>query len=280
LTISLLPEGITYLDVFATVMSKLSNNTSRVMEGSSKSHLLLSTSKKRESLGLTFGSFKPGDRDDVVNTRSIEVKPSPLAEFEANLIYTQALLTPTNGGAKLCIEMNRNGIYPSTMEEYFQWLLDEAWTDQGKEPPFPGATVNLTADAAKTFVQELNTLTRVQKASVRFPQPNPSWYDNDGPLAEEAGESNAQWIEVVMTAARSHSLALGKGFVRTIRRLANADKPFRAKVFGERNGTPVPPIDSNNLAKHEWVSVPVDDSGKVLEQHIFAELESLRTKEE
>jgi len=275
----LIPETTDYRTLIKQVFAMLPDKASRVMATPGKSHVLLGVTDRKKSVGLRFGSFQPGDQPDVVNIRSIEVKPSPLSETEANLIYTHALFTPIPHGARLTIEMNRRGIYPSAMEEYLQWLLHEALVNRGLQPPQPEAAVSITAETREDFVHELESLTRIQKVSVRLPKTNPSWYDNDAPLAKEAGESNAAWVEVTMAALRGRTLEMAQGIVETVKKLRAEHKPLRTKIYGERNGEPVPPLDSEKNAIHDLANVQLDEHGQVREDDILGALENLQEKD-
>lgn len=72
---------------------------------------------------------------------------------------------------------------------------------------------------AKSFIHELDQYQRIRQASVVLSRPNLNWSDNASTLTKYAGESNADNVEVTMSANEEESLERDRGIVADIKKL-------------------------------------------------------------
>src|SRR3989339_1130519 len=142
-------------------------------------------------LRLRFFSYTTGHRPDILDTERFNLTPNPLGPNQTGVEWTHALGGLVNNRYLLLIEKVQTGIHPGTIEKYLQWMIDECYeppvsgTDEDREP----VTINLEVEPGEEFIQRLNSLSRVRKATVRVVRPHPGWADLESELAEEALQS-------------------------------------------------------------------------------------------
>jgi hypothetical protein len=100
-------------------------------------------------------------------------------------------------------------------------------------------TLELNPMVTETFQDELKRFKRIRVASVKISRPNFNWDRTYGNLMQGARESNAQNVELSMSADRGESLSKAKGLIGFLRRLAQPEvlSIFKnAHVTGTREG--------------------------------------------
>ena len=81
------------------------------------------------------------------------------------------------------------------------------------------ATFDLNPVVAESFIEELERYTRIRQAAVTLSRPNLNWTQSAAQLTGYADESNADAVELEMSAKRGESLAREDGIVADIKKL-------------------------------------------------------------
>jgi hypothetical protein len=105
------------------------------------------------------------------------------------------------------IERRRPGVGVSVMARALGHISNE-------NPGLPGrATFDLNPVVSESFADAVEEYERIRVASVVLARPNFNWDDNAAQLTDYAGDSNADDVEVAMSARRGESLAKDQGIV-------------------------------------------------------------------
>lgn len=126
-------------------------------------------------------------------------------------------------------------------------------------------------EPGEEFLDRLDQLTRITKASVRTVRPNPGWGDLETELASQSEASDAHKVEVTFSARRSASLSQADGVLAAIREMFVEQELDYAAIEGERAGR----RDSFNTAKlghRERIRLESDDNGQVIEGNAWTRL--------
>lgn len=204
------------------------------MSGKEKSHGLKEARLINNRLRLRFFSFTTGHRPDILDTEDFNFTPNPLAPTQTGVEWTHVLGRLVNDRYLLLIERVQTGIHPGTIERYLQWMIDEFYKPlvsgdgEDREP----VTINLEAEPGEEFIQRLNSLSSVKKATIRVVRPNPGWADLESELAGEAEESDARKSEITMIARRRGSLSMDRGIITAIRNLFKQQNLDYAAIQG------------------------------------------------
>ena len=263
LTISGLPNGTGY----GPFLHSLRNDhpvATMVMKSGGKSHALNDTALLNHRLRLRFLSYTKGHRPDILDTTEFSVQENPLTPSQTSIEWTHALGAPKGGRYALLIEHNHNGIWPSTMEGYLQWLIDGYYqpspeTEQQDSEP---VTVSIEAEPGPEFVERMDALEHVTEATLRIVRPNPGWHDLETELGEKAEESDAHKVDIKMTARRRASLSKNGGILGRIREAFHKKERGFAAITGRR-GRRKESFTTERLGKHFFVNIEMDDRGQI-----------------
>ena len=240
LIISGLKADVDYLQFLRRARNTIKDESNAVQTSGDKSHALHTMKVTKGSLWLRFYSYSLGDRPDVINTTSLDIKPNPLSDNETQVYWTHVLVSPLKKRVVMLIERIQTGIWPSRIEGYLQWLIDHpenkklvSEVQQSTDEPL---TVTLELEADKSFMKQVESMDRIIAASVRIVRPNPGWKDYEDLLSKEAQASDAHYADVSMHARRNASLTKDQGIVQAMKDLDRNNKLGRAEVEGETDG--------------------------------------------
>ncbi len=173
----------------------------------------------------------------------------------------------------LIVERVQAGIWPSRIEEYFQWMIDrQASTAKIKKYVAEDeVTVSVEVEPDEAFMKRVLAMDRITSAMVRIVRPNPGWKDLDKELGGEADESDAHYAEVKMNARRNASLEKTKGIIMAMKDMDTKKQLGRAVVEGKVDGeTEV--ISSERAGRHQYKHMPTDSQGNVAVDKVFEKL--------
>lgn len=266
LTISGLKANVDYLQLLRKARSNIKSEQAAVHTTGDKSHALHEAKILNESLWLRFFSYSSGDRPDIINTTSLDIKPTPLETNETQLYWTHALVSPLTKRMVMLVERVQMGIWPSRIEGYLQWLIEHPMNkklvaeSQGVvgEP----ITVTLELEADKSFMRQVEAMDRIISASVRIVRPNPGWKDYEDLLSKEAQASDAHYADVSMHARRNASLAKTRGIVQAMKDLDKNHKLGRAEIEGDTGGERKV-ISTEKFGKSQYKCLPTNSDGNV-----------------
>jgi len=131
--------------------------------------------------------------------------------------------------------------------------------------------VEFTPVFDQSFLQAVNSFSRIRVASVKMVRPNPDWTDNVTLLTGLAKDSKAHLIEVTVNAERAQSLNQSKGLIGFIKSLIGAKQSSlkAAAVTGTRAGeTAETTVSSNNYIAHQRAVVSKTKDGLVNDHDI------------
>lgn len=266
LTISGLKDDVDYLQLLRRARASIKDELRAVQTIGDKSHVLHEVKATKGSLWLRFCSYSEGDRPDVINTKSLNIKPNPLSDNETTVYWTHGLVSPMKKRVVMLIERVQAGIWPSRVEDYLQWLLDHpdnqklvADVQGDAEEPL---TVTLELEADKSFMKQVEAMERIIAVSLRIARPNPGWKDYEDLLSKEAQASDAHYADVSMHARRNASLSKDQGIVQALKDLNQHDKLGRAEVEGETGGERKS-ISTEKYGKSQYKNLPTDADGNV-----------------
>ncbi len=237
LTISGLNDDVDYQSFLMKLWKNLHDREEKIFESGDKSHALDQLQRKKGNLWMQFFSYAEGERPDVIDTEDLSIHDNPLGESETFLHWTHGLGKQLKDRYVLLLERVQTGIWPSKVEQYFQWLLDHPENEsdalKATADPDEPISVSLELEADKSFMKLVNSMDRIVSATVRIVRPNPGWQDYDKLLGEEARDSDAKFAEVTMKARRGASLAKRDGIVQAMRDLDSHNKLGKAVVEGD-----------------------------------------------
>ena len=277
LTISGLPEGTTYGPFLRNLRGRKRPVSEMVMKAREKSHALNEASLRNHRLRLRFFSFTKGHRPDVLDTSAFLVQPNPLKPAQTNIEWTHVV-----GGLKkdrylLLIERNFNGIWPTTIERYFQSMADSFYVPkraEEKKGDREPVTINLEPEPGPEFIERIDALDRVSKATVRVVRPNPGWRDLETELGKEADKSDAKKVDLTMTARRKASLSKEGGVIAWIREAFHKQRLGFASIEGSR-GRQKEKFTTEKLVKQAKMDIEIDDRGQIVAEDAWANLSSM-----
>jgi hypothetical protein len=233
-------------------------------------------------LRLRFLSFTTGYRPDILDTEAYSLGPNPLADSQTGVEWTHVLGGRVNGRYLLLCEKVQAGIWPSSIEQYLQWMIDKVhgqeWVGEETDDE-ENITVSLEPEPGAAFVQRINSLSRIRVATVRTVRPNPGWKDLETELAGEADESKAQKADVTMVAKRDASLAKSKGIVQAIKSMFASKELDYAAIEGERDGQK-DHFTTKNLVERRRLSIKLDEGGQVDHSDAWAKLGAMMDEQE
>jgi hypothetical protein len=259
LTISGLSQDTRYGRFLLEVRRRTRRLSELVMKAGDKSHVLSEASLEHSHLFLRFMSFTKGYRPDVLDTEAFEIHPNPLAPTQTGVEWTHLLGKRHGSRYRLLVERNQRGIWPSTVEEYLQWMVDEFHNRDANAEP---VTVSLEAEPGPQFLERLESLDRITEATVRVVRPNPGWQDLDSELGEVARDSDAHKAEVIMRARRRDTLERHGGILQWIRSKLRRGQLDYAAIKGQR-GRQRDKFNTEKLGKHAVLNFDVNDGGQV-----------------
>lgn len=273
LTISGLVSPNEYAAFLSQLHGRVGALKDTVWERGEKSHGLHEASVHHARLRLLFFTFTTGYRPDILDTEAFSIQPNPLAESQTGIEWTHVLGGVKNDRFLLVLEKSQPGIWPSVIEGYLQWLIDEYFVAQENEEQGEDGdeqeplTVSVEAEPGEEFIRRLDALDRITKATVRTVRPNPGWADLQTELGAEATESDAHKAEVVMTARRKESLRKDRGIIAAIKRLFRARTLNHASIEGEL-GSEKESFSTERLGRQAHLTFNLDERGQV--QHADA----------
>lgn len=277
LIISGLPQGVEYNTFIQQLRQKITNLGECELKYRGKTHALISTSSQNGCLWMRFYSYTQGHRPDVIDISSHDITGSPYKKSQAGVEYTNILGSKINDKYFLLIEKVQSGIWPSAIESYLQWLVDEYYKPEKSseiDNDIQPITISLEPDPSEEFIQRMNSLDRVIKATVRTARPNPGWSDLETELGKESQASDAHKSEITMTARRNNTLSKKGGIVKAIQDLYKEGQLKYARVEGWRGNTP-DAFSTEKLKNNQFVNLEIDDDGQVKESsalEIFQEI--------
>jgi hypothetical protein len=258
--ISGLDEGQSYGTLIRDVRRRINLLRDAIMQHASKSHALYEVSIHNRRLHLRFLSFATGYRPDVLDTQDFDVEENPLEDHQTGVEWTHVLGGRVGARYLLLVEKFQVGIWPTTVERYLQWMIDEHYVpdDDDADP----LVVSIEAEPSATFVNKIDEMTRVTKATVRTVRPNPGWADLESELADMSDESDARKAEVSLTARRRASLDKDAGILAAIKRLFRQRELDYAAVEGEHDGKKER-FSTERLGEFRYVNLRLDENGQV-----------------
>lgn len=148
--------------------------------------------------------------------------------FAANANWVYVDLT----GRVAAIERRRPGVAVGVMARALSHLGSELGIAGGR------VTFDLNPVVAKTFSDAVEDFERIRQASIVLARPNFNWADNAGDLTGYADESNADDVEVAMSARRGESLSKDHGIISDILNVTKAvlGPVKNLRVVGRRTG--------------------------------------------
>jgi hypothetical protein len=186
---------------------------------------------------------------------------------------TRAMISPEN--RQLLIEAGRGRI---TSDELASMIEAQAHDI----PEFRTLDLVFTPVAAEEFFATIDSMTRIQSASVTIARPNVDWNDSYSALTSIADESQAKAIDATIRARRSASISKQKGLIPAIKGwVKGAKSPVQgAKIKGEKAGHTG--LITLRLSDHvQRIDIPVElspnkeePSDEELEQKLLAYFES------
>jgi hypothetical protein len=267
LIISGLPHGIEYDSFLQQLRQKVTNLGECEWKYRGKSHALISANDLNGYLWMRFYTYTQGHRPDVIDTLNHNISGSPYKKSQAGLEYTNILGSKINDKYYLLIEKVQSGIWPSAIESYLQWLVDEYYqpekpleNDKGNSP----ITISLEPDPSEEFIQLMNSLDRVIKATVRISRPNPGWSDLETELGKESQASDAHKSEITMTSRRNKTLSKKDGIIKAIQDLYKEGQLNYARIEGWHGNTPEK-FSTEKLNNNKFIKLEIDDDGQVIE---------------
>ena len=263
LTISSLPEGMGY-GKFIKRLRGTRPVGKMVMKMGDKSHALNEASLQNNRLRLRFLSYTKGHRPDVLDTQRFRIEENPLRPSQTNVEWTHLLGGKKNNRYVLLIERNMRGIYPTSVEGYIQWAVEQFYQGpEEDEEDQEAVTINLEAEAGPQFLTRLGGLDRVSEATVRIVRPNPGWHDLQTELGEKASESDAGKVDLTMTARRKDSLKKNTGILQWIKEAFSEHELGYAAIKGKR-GNQTEHFNTEKLGKHILAEIEIDSRGQVV----------------
>lgn len=265
LTISGLPKETVYNSFLLQLCGTSHSIADMVMKSNEKWHALAEASVSTHGLKLRFMSYAKGHRPDILDTDKFSLQPNPLTPTQTGVEWTHVLGNMSNTRYILLVERNQAGIWPTTLETYFEWMINKYWKpqapehDEDREP----VCVSLEAEAGPEFLIRMNELDRVTEASLRIVRPNPGWRDLDSELGDVAQVSDAHRAEIRMNARKRSSLNREKGIIDWIRSKFEARELDYASVKGQR-GDRKDSFNTKQLVKREILRMEVDERGQVI----------------
>lgn len=145
----------------------------------------------------------------------------------------------------LAIERRRPGVPVNVMSRSLALM--------GRELGIVGdrVTIDFNPVVAESFLEELDRYDRIRQAAVTLSRPNLNWLDSAAELTGYAGESNADSVELEMSAKRGESLDKDSGIVADIKELIRRPiGPLKnLRVTGRRENEPKE--TSMSLKRHQ-----------------------------
>lgn len=262
LTMSGVPGGMTYGQLLRQARNAFDDLEDLVLEMRDKSHALFEVKIVGGRLRLLFMSFRTGYRPDILDVADYSLAPTPLGETETAVEWTHCLGGRVSGRYLLLVEKGQGGIWPKTLEDYVQWLVDQFELEDEDEDADEPIVVSLEPLADESFVTRLETLDRIQHATVRIVRPNPGWWDLESELGEQADASDAAKADVAMHARRGASLAKDDGIVAAIKESVATGELAYARVEGQREGV-AEGFDTARFGQAHRVEFELDEFGQV-----------------
>lgn len=236
-----------------------------VREVGARSHALHDATIVGGRLRLTFLSFTTGFRPDILDMADYSLGPNPLTDTQTGVEWTHCFGGKKKDRFLLLVERARAGISPRQIESYLQWLLHEVGTSA--DP----IVVSLEPVADESFLDRIEAMDRIKRATVRIVRPNPGWSDLESDLGEQSAESDAGKSEVTMFARRLQSLRRNRGIIKAIERSVKAGDLDYAKVVGETEGQEES-VDTVRYVRSESVELQLDENGQVLHSDAWSKL--------
>ncbi len=278
LTISELEQGSDYGLFIRDAREEIKTLADAVWTHGGKSHALEDARVVRHRLRLKFLSFTTGHRPDILDTRAYAVTANPLAENQTGIEWTHVLGGRVGNRYLLLCEKTQDGIWPSTVGGYLQWMIDrvhgQRWV--GDEEEDAGYIVlNLEPEPSAAFLQRMSSLARIKQATVRIVRPNPGWRDLEGDLSREAQASRARRADVTMAARRGGSLSRDDGIIAAIQQMYRDNELDFAAIEGEKADGKMDHFSTKKLVARKRLSFRLDDGGQVEHQDAWAKLERM-----
>lgn len=282
LTISGLEKGTGYGSFLRNTRRDIKSLSDAVWDIGEKSHALYKVRLIDRRLRLRFLSYTTGYRPDILDTDGYSIAPNPLAETQTGVEWTHVLGGKVHGRYLLLCEKVQSGIWPTTIEQYLQCMIDRVygqnWVgDEDEEDE--NITVSIQPEPGVEFINRINNLSRIRLATIRTVRPNPGWRDLESELANEADESRAHKADVTMTARRQASLARNKGIVKAIKDLFSSKELDYAAIEGERDGRS-DHFNSKKLVDRTRLPFKLDDGGQVDPSDAWTKLGDLMDKQD
>jgi hypothetical protein len=131
---------------------------------------------------------------------------------------------------------------------------------------WPELQVEFTPVIDQSFLQAINSFSRIRVATVKMIRPNQDWTDHANHLTALADESRGHFIEVTVNAHRERGLSERGGVIGFIRYMARELLPSLkdAKVIGTRQDEDAETtVSLQNHIAHQRVNVGMTDDGHV-----------------
>ena len=275
LTLSGLPEGSSYSKFITDVRKSVGGLPDLVFEHGEKSHVLKEAYVRNHRLRLRFMSYATGFRPDVFDTEEYELSPNPLKSTQTGVDWTHVLGGVVGKRFVLLIERVQSGIYPTTIEGYLQWMIDEHHESPEEIDRSAGdgepVTVSIEPEPGDEFVKRVDSLSRITKVTVRTVRPNPGWRDLEKELGREAEDSDAHKADVTMTARRNQTLSKKSGIVAAIKSLFSTKDLDYAAVEGEKDERKEK-FSTERLGRYSYLRLEQDDRGQVVARDVWLKL--------
>lgn len=269
LTISGMRDDVDYQEFLFSLWANLGNRQGRIFTPGGKGHSLDQLREIQGHLWFQFFSFSEGERPEVLDTEDMSISENPLTDSEALLHWTHALGKRLLDRYVILLERVQTGIWPTKVEHYLQWLIDNPTNKQiatrataNSDEPI---SVSLELEPDASFLKVIDSMERVISASVRIVRPNPGWGDYEDLLSDEAKDSDAHSAEVTMNARRGASLSMTDGIIEAMREGYRKNKLGRAVVEGDVDGERKR-VTTASHGKSQYKYLETNENGNVLHQ--------------
>jgi hypothetical protein len=279
LVISGLRPETSYVTFLSALFDSLPETSSRVVELGGKTHYLQRIEQKEGSAQLLFVSFKLGERPDVVDTGTLAITPTPLAPTQTHAEWTHALLQPPIDGVyRLLIERQRLGIWPQSIEDYFNELIQRRLVaspaNDFREASDVPVSVSIEVEPTETFLNRIDSAERIKSVTVRIVRPNPGYGDLETELGDLLKESDAQRTDITVSARRNASLKKEEGVVALLHDLEETRKLGVAKAEIVEDGKQVA-LSTTTMGRKGVIKVKTDANGNLAHDSVFSAMDQL-----
>lgn len=205
-----------------------------------------------EDYYIRIASGDPSERPTFYDARRGELIYPSLGDDRWPATVTHVVARPS--ARVLSLELRRAGVGAGNLERYLrQVALEQGYTDN--------FVLDLNPIPTRSFLEELESFTRIREASLVVRRPNTDWDDAEDVLSGLADQSGGHQAEIGVKAARGDGLTRNSGVLALIkehvtRRLTNV---VNARVTGSTADQPQRTVSLERHQLQKRVPVPATD---------------------